>query len=88
MFQKIKNIYHLAVAIAANTWYGFPSRRLNVIGVTGTDGKTTTVSLIYDILKASGIKTSMISSVGAVINGKDYSLPFHVTTPSSFALQP
>lgn len=87
MFQKIKNMYHLAMAIMANIWYGFPSRKLTVVGVTGTDGKTTTVSLIYDILKASGIKASMISSVGAVINGKDYSLPFHVTTPSPFALQ-
>lgn len=87
MFQKIKNIYHLAVAISANTWYGFPSGRLNVIGVTGTDGKTTTTSLIYEILKNSGIKVSMITSVGAVINGKDYSLPFHVTTPSPFDLQ-
>ncbi len=87
MFQKTKNMYHLAMAIAANIWYGFPSRKLTVVGVTGTDGKTTTVSLIYDILKASGIKASMISSVGAVINGRDYSLPFHVTTPSPFALQ-
>lgn len=87
MFQKIKNMYHLTMAIAANIWHGFPSRRLTIIGVTGTDGKTTTVSLIYDILKGSGIKVSMISSVGAVINGRDYLLPFHVTTPSPFALQ-
>lgn len=87
MFQKIKNIYHLTVAIVANIWYGFPSKRLSVIGVTGTDGKTTTTSIIYEILKNSGIKVSMITSVGAVINGKDYSLPFHVTTPSPFDLQ-
>ncbi|MEK7559130.1 MAG: UDP-N-acetylmuramoyl-L-alanyl-D-glutamate--2,6-diaminopimelate ligase [Patescibacteria group bacterium] len=87
MFQEIKNIYHLAMAIGANLWYGFPSRNLTVIGVTGTDGKTTTASLIYNILKSSDTKVSMISSVGAVINGKDYSLPFHVTTPSPFALQ-
>lgn len=87
MFQKIKNIYHLVMAIAANIRYGLPSRRLTVVGVTGTDGKTTTASLIYDILRGSGTKVSMITSVGAVINGKDYSLPFHVTTPSPFALQ-
>ena len=58
-----------------------------VIGVTGTDGKTTTASLIYHILKNAGEKVSMISSVGAMINGREYSLPFHVTTPSRFALQ-
>ncbi|MCL5432818.1 MAG: UDP-N-acetylmuramyl-tripeptide synthetase [Patescibacteria group bacterium] len=87
MLQKIKNVYHLFVAVLANIWYLFPSRKLIVIGVTGTDGKTTTVSLIYHILKESGCNVSMISSVGALINGKAYDIGFHVTTPSSFALQ-
>ena len=82
MLQKIKNIYHLLNGIAANVCYMFPSRKLVVIGVTGTDGKTTTASLIYHILKNAGAKVSMISSVGAMINGREYSLPFHVTTPS------
>jgi UDP-N-acetylmuramoyl-L-alanyl-D-glutamate--2,6-diaminopimelate ligase len=87
MWQKLKNIYHLFIAIFANIWFGFPSRKLIVVGVTGTDGKTTTVSLIYHILKSAGVKASMISSVGAVINNKEYSLPFHVTTLPPFALQ-
>jgi len=53
MWQKIKNIYHLFVAILANFIYWFPAKKLIVIGVTGTDGKTTTVNLIYHILKSS-----------------------------------
>lgn len=57
------------------------------MGVTGTDGKTTTVSLIYHILKSAKLNASMISSIGAIINGKNYPLPFHVTTPSSLAIQ-
>jgi UDP-N-acetylmuramoyl-L-alanyl-D-glutamate--2,6-diaminopimelate ligase len=65
----------------------FPSRKLIVIGVTGTDGKTTTVSLIYHILKSSGAKVSMISSIAAVIDGKAYDTGSHVTTPASFLLQ-
>ncbi len=73
--------------ILANIFYGFPSRELKVIGVTGTDGKTTTVSLIYHILHTAGFNTSMVSSVGAIIGGKDYDIGFHVTTPSSFAIQ-
>lgn len=77
--QKLKNIYHLFQAILANIIYGFPSRKLKVIGVTGTDGKTTTTHLIAHILKIAGKKVSFISSV--VAEG------FHVTTPSSFALQ-
>lgn len=87
MWQQIKNIYHLGMAILANLFYGFPSRKLIVIGVTGTDGKTTTTSLIYHILNKSKHKTSMVSSVGAIIGGKAHDVGFHVTTPSSFALQ-
>lgn len=87
MWQDLKNIYHLLVACLANIYYGFPSRKFTVIGVTGTDGKTTTTSLIYHILRIAGKKALMISSVGAVIDGKEYDVGFHVTTPSSFALQ-
>lgn len=77
--QRIKNIYHLLQAVIANLWYGFPSRKLKVIGITGTDGKTTTTHLIAHILKTAGKKVSFVSSI--VASG------FHVTTPSSFALQ-
>ncbi len=87
MWQEIKNIYHLGIAILANLFYGFPSKKIRVIGVTGTDGKTTTTSLIYHILNTAGVNASMVTSVGAVINGKNYDVGFHVTTPSSFAIQ-
>lgn len=87
MWRSIKNFYHLFVAILANIVFLFPSRGIKVIAVTGTDGKTTTVNLIYHILKTAGFKTSMISSIGAEVAGKHYETGFHVTTPSSFALQ-
>lgn len=87
MFQKLKNIYHLFQAVAANIYYGFPSKRIKVIGVTGTDGKTTTTHLIAHILKTAGYKVSFISSVYASIAGRDYDIGFHVTTPSSFVIQ-
>ncbi len=87
MWKDIKNIYHLLIAVLANVFYGWPSKDLEVIGVSGTDGKTTTVNLIYHILKNTNFKVSMISSINAVIGDKKFDTGFHVTTPSSFAIQ-
>ncbi len=87
MFQQLKNLYHLFQAILANLYYGFPSRKLKVIGVTGTDGKTTTTHLIYHILKTAGKKVSMISSIYAKVGEEEYDTGFHVTTPDIFPLQ-
>ncbi|OGG08465.1 hypothetical protein A2154_01895 [Candidatus Gottesmanbacteria bacterium RBG_16_43_7] len=87
MWQRVKNIYHLVQAILANTFYGFPSGKLKVIGVTGTDGKTTTACLIYHILKSTGKKAALISTVGAFIGDKIYDVGFHVTNPATFPLQ-
>lgn len=79
MWQSLKNIYHLSIAVLANIYFGFPGNKLKVIGVTGTDGKTTTVHLICHILKNSNKKVSMLSTIT--------SPGLHVTTPSPFALQ-
>ena len=87
MWQKIKNIYHLMRAYAACIYFGFPSKKLTVIGVTGTDGKTTTSHMIYEILKSAGKKVSLISSIHAQIDEKLYDTGFHVTTPDPIALQ-
>ncbi|OGG04175.1 hypothetical protein A2Z33_03390 [Candidatus Gottesmanbacteria bacterium RBG_16_52_11] len=85
--QSVKNLYHLAQAVAANIYFEFPSRKLYVIGVTGTDGKTTTTSMIYHILKTAGKRVAMISTVGAFIGDNVYDVGFHVTNPAPFALQ-
>lgn len=85
--RTVKNSIHLLIAYLANALYGFPSRTMTVIGVTGTDGKTTTSSLLYHILQESGEKAALISTVGAFMEGKRYSVGFHVTTPSPFFLQ-
>ena len=87
MWQKVKNIFHLFIAILANLFFLFPARRLKVIGVTGTDGKTTTVNLIYHILRTSGHKSAMVSSISAFIDNKTYDTGSHVTTPAPFTLQ-
>ncbi|HUD44664.1 MAG TPA: UDP-N-acetylmuramoyl-L-alanyl-D-glutamate--2,6-diaminopimelate ligase [Patescibacteria group bacterium] len=81
MWQKTKNIYHLGQALAAHTLYGFPVNGMTFIGVTGTDGKTTTSSMIYHILHRTGLKAALISTVAAIIDEKPYDTGFHVTTP-------
>ena len=85
--QKNLNYYHLAAAVAANLIYGFPSRKLRVIGVTGTDGKTTTVNLIASILTEAGLAVSFLSTINARIGDKEYDTGLHTTTPSPFLLQ-
>ncbi len=76
----------------ALTWiaaalYDWPARKLTVIGVTGTDGKTTTTNLIYKILLAAGIKAGMVSTVHAVIGNEVLDTGFHVTTPDAQDVQ-
>jgi UDP-N-acetylmuramoyl-L-alanyl-D-glutamate--2,6-diaminopimelate ligase len=85
--QQLKNLYHLFQAILANVWYGFPSRKIKIIGVTGTDGKTTTVQMIAKILQKANIKVAVASTINFVIDGKEEKNLSHHTTESSFALQ-
>lgn len=85
--QGIKNTYHLLQALLAVIISGYPSKKLKVIGITGTDGKTTTVNLVYHILKSAGVKTSMISTVNAHVGEATFDTGFHVTTPSPFGVQ-
>lgn len=87
MIRLIKTIYHLFIAVLSVVWFRFPAHRMTVVGVTGTDGKTTTTTLLYEMLKAGGYKTSMITSVAAIIGGKTYDTGFHVTTPNAFWVQ-
>jgi UDP-N-acetylmuramoyl-L-alanyl-D-glutamate--2,6-diaminopimelate ligase len=86
--QKLINTFkHKPTAVIANVKNLFPSRGLKVIGVTGTDGKTTTVNMIYHILKDSGKKVSMVSTINAVVGEKEMETGFHVTSPSPFLIQ-
>ena len=72
-----------ALAHLCACWHGFPARKLVMIGVTGTDGKTTTTNLIHSILTAAGINAGMISTVNAVIGGQAFDTGLHTTTPDA-----
>ncbi len=76
-----------ALTWLAGAFYNWPGRHLTVTGVTGTDGKTTTTNLIYQILLAAGIRAGMISTVNAVIGNEVLDTGFHVTTPDAHDVQ-
>lgn len=72
-----------ALAEVSAAFFDFPAREMTVIGVTGTDGKTTTASLIYQILMTAGIRAGMVSTVSARVGGEELDTGFHVTTPEA-----
>lgn len=85
--QTAKNWYHLAQAIVACVFFGFPGRKLVVIGVTGTNGKTTTTQFIARILEYAGKKVAVASTINFQIGGKKWDNTSKFTTLSAWQLQ-
>ncbi|MFY9462528.1 MAG: UDP-N-acetylmuramoyl-L-alanyl-D-glutamate--2,6-diaminopimelate ligase [Candidatus Sungiibacteriota bacterium] len=79
--------YHWLLALSAATFYFFPSRELTVIGVTGTDGKSTVVSLLHEILRKSGHSVASISSLRFKINDGEEPNLRKMTMPGRFFVQ-
>jgi UDP-N-acetylmuramoyl-L-alanyl-D-glutamate--2,6-diaminopimelate ligase len=76
-----------ALAAASCWWFGDPSAALGIVGVTGTDGKTSTSRLCGAVLDAAGLPAGIVSTVGGRIGGIDETRPPHVTTPQPPELQ-
>ena len=83
----LNDIYHRAQGMTAATVYGFPSTHMRVIGITGTNGKTTTANLLAHILEASGAKVGMATTVNIWTGNKKWVNETKMTTLSPFALQ-
>jgi UDP-N-acetylmuramoyl-L-alanyl-D-glutamate--2,6-diaminopimelate ligase len=83
----VNTFWHFPLALAAVIYYRYPARKLTVIGVTGTDGKTTTATIIYHLLKTAKTQVALISTVSAKFQNQDIDTGFHVTTPSPWKLQ-
>ena len=79
--------YHWCLAHLAAAWYAWPSRKLVVIGVTGTNGKTTVVNLIGRILEEAGEKVGLTSTVNFRVNGEEVLNDKKMTMPGRFFLQ-
>jgi UDP-N-acetylmuramoyl-L-alanyl-D-glutamate--2,6-diaminopimelate ligase len=87
LVYHLKRIYHLFKTglfkgLPARIKTAFPDRHLKIIAITGTDGKTTSSTLLYHLMHQAGYKVALISTVAAYINGEEIETGFHVTSPS------
>lgn len=72
-----------ALAHLSAAWHNYPAHQLTMVGITGTDGKTTTTNFLYHMLQAAGRKVSMINTVNAVIGDTLLETGLHTTTPDA-----
>lgn len=85
-YVQVSNGYQ-AFGYLAAAYEDHPSKQLVVIGVTGTNGKTTTATIVYHILKAAGVSVGLISTVSAIIGDQEIPTGLHVTNPQAHDLQ-
>ena len=83
----VVKFYRIFRAWSANVYFGFPSRKLIVVGVTGTDGKTTTCHLIRELLVAAGHQTGLLSTIVTVIGGESRVNETKMTTINAWQIQ-
>jgi UDP-N-acetylmuramoyl-L-alanyl-D-glutamate--2,6-diaminopimelate ligase len=83
VFQKVEPVGHLAEAVFWNVAYGFPGRGLKVIGVTGTNGKTTTSFLIHHMLVEAGYNAGIMTTVGYGVGANVQPQVHHMTNVGS-----
>ncbi len=92
LIYSLKRPYHFfKTGVRKGVWgqikYRFPSKKIKVIAITGTDGKTTTSTLLYHILNTANIKTGLVSTVAAKIGDKEIETGLHVTAPEPLEIQ-
>ena len=87
IFQFLQPIYHYSLAVLGALIYDFPSKKLIVVGVTGTKGKTTTTELVNAILEEASYKTALASTLRFKIGEKEERNFFKMTMPGRFFMQ-
>ena len=85
--ERVMLTYHYVVAVLAALVYGVPSRKMVVIGVTGTKGKTSAINFIWSVLTKGGYKTGIISTANIRIGDMEMLNKYHMTMPGRFTIQ-
>ena len=85
--EPLLQAYHFVLAYSGAVLYGFPSRKLTVIAVTGTKGKSSTVELVAEILRASGIRVASASTIRFCVGDERQDNLYKMTMPGRFFLQ-
>lgn len=87
IFEFFQPVYHWKLAWLAALYYGFPSKNLYVIGVTGTNGKSTVVDLLHAILSEAGESVASASSIRFKIKNEEKINALKMTMPGRFQMQ-
>jgi len=85
--QSLFPYYHYTLSLLGAVFYGFPGKKLTVILVTGTKGKSSTTEFMYHILKQAGYKTAVSNTIHFVIDEKEEKNLFKMSTPGRFFIQ-
>ena len=85
--EQFISLYHLIFAALAAFYYGWPSKKMIVIGITGTKGKTSAANFIWSVLTAGGHKTGLIGTANIKISEIEMLNKYHTTMPGRFILQ-
>ncbi len=87
LYKAGQPVYHFLLAIAGILIYRAPAKKMIIIGVTGTKGKTSTANFIYSVLKETSEKVGLISTANIKIGEKDIINKYHMSMPGRFILQ-
>ena len=87
VFRAFQPLYHYTLAILGHYWYGRPSTKIKIVGITGTKGKSSTTEIIDAVLRAGGFKTAVAGTIRFSVNDEHEPNLFKQSMPGRMYLQ-